>query len=159
MRVLFTTLPEAGHFHPLVPIARAVFTAGHEVAFACAASFIPQVQAAGLRAFPAGHDPQGRHYSEDHPEWLEIPVEQRIYWMISRLWANEWAGPMVSDLLGLCRSWAPDLVVREGAEYGACIAAEVLGIPHASVRAGSISSSYAQRHVGAEPLGRLRAQH
>jgi hypothetical protein len=116
------------------------------------------VELAGFRAFPTGHDQQGRHYSEDHPEWLTIPIAQRIYWMIRTLWADEWARPMVADLLALSRTWAPDLVVREGAEYGGCLAAEVLGIPHASVRAGSISSSYAQRHAGAEPLGRLRGE-
>jgi len=35
MRVLFTTHPAAGHFHPQVPLAEALVAAGHEVAFAC----------------------------------------------------------------------------------------------------------------------------
>ena len=34
MRVLFTSQPALGHFHPLVPIARVLESAGHEVAFA-----------------------------------------------------------------------------------------------------------------------------
>src|SRR5579871_2206809 len=56
MRVLFTTRPEYGHFHPLVPLARALAQAEHEVAFACPASFIPVVAASGFDAFPAGFD-------------------------------------------------------------------------------------------------------
>ena len=38
MRVLFSTMAASGHFHPLVPLARALQDAGHGVAFACAAS-------------------------------------------------------------------------------------------------------------------------
>jgi len=52
MRILFTTLRGSGHLHPLVPIARAAVAAGHEVAIACSASFIPHVEQAGFRAFP-----------------------------------------------------------------------------------------------------------
>jgi UDP:flavonoid glycosyltransferase YjiC (YdhE family) len=59
MRVLFTTLPFSGHFHPLVPVARAVREAGHDVAFACPASFATKVEAAGFRAFQAGFDDRG----------------------------------------------------------------------------------------------------
>ena len=41
MRVLFTTLPYSGHVHPLVPFARALADAGHDVAFAARAAFAP----------------------------------------------------------------------------------------------------------------------
>lgn len=40
---------------------------------------------------------------------------------------------MVPDLLALAAEWEPDLIVREGMEYGGAIAAEILGVPHASV--------------------------
>src|SRR5467141_1019580 len=56
MRVLFTTLPGAGPFHPLVPLAQTLQAAGHEVAFACARSYCPTVEATGFRCFPAGFD-------------------------------------------------------------------------------------------------------
>ena len=56
MRILFTTQPGAGHFNPLVPFAHALAAAGHDVAVACAASFVPDVDAARLRAFPSGID-------------------------------------------------------------------------------------------------------
>jgi MGT family glycosyltransferase len=40
---------------------------------------------------------------------------------------------MVPNLLAIASDWKPDLIIREGMEYGGCIAAESLGIPHASV--------------------------
>jgi hypothetical protein len=39
---------------------------------------------------------------------------------------------MVPDLLALARSWKPDVVVRDPMEFAGCVAAEVLGIPHAA---------------------------
>jgi UDP:flavonoid glycosyltransferase YjiC (YdhE family) len=56
MRVLFTTSPGVGHFHPLVPLARALAAAGHEVAVACARAFGPTVAATGLQSVSAGVD-------------------------------------------------------------------------------------------------------
>ncbi len=56
MRVLFTMLPGAGPFHPLVPPARALEEVGHEVAFAASRSYCPTVEGTGFRCFPAGYD-------------------------------------------------------------------------------------------------------
>jgi Erythromycin biosynthesis protein CIII-like, N-terminal domain len=53
-------------------------------------------------------------------------------WVVPTL-ADIAAGRMVPDLLAIAREWEPDLIVREGMELGGCIAAERLGIPHASV--------------------------
>jgi hypothetical protein len=37
---------------------------------------------------------------------------------------------MVSDPLALAEQWRPDLFVREELQFGACLAAELLGLPH-----------------------------
>ena len=54
MRLLFTTQPAYGHFHPLLPLATALQNARHEVSFATSALFGPVVQATGFPAFAAG---------------------------------------------------------------------------------------------------------
>lgn len=155
MRILFTTVQLSGHFHPLVPIARAAVAAGHEVAFACAASFVPTVERAGFRAFPAGFDDRGRSLPELFPGYLKMMATVRF-----RSWQNIFIGvyavAMTPDLLTIAREWHPDLIVRETHEYGGCVAAEVLGIPHASIRTVSVSSQYGMRHHVAEALARLR---
>jgi UDP:flavonoid glycosyltransferase YjiC (YdhE family) len=65
----------------------------------------------------------------------------------------------VPDVLALAVTWPPDLVVRDASEYGGCVAAEVLGIPHASVRTAVTPSSHAGRRLVAEELADLRAAH
>ena len=73
MRILFTTIQRHGHFQPIVPIAQAATAAGHEVAVACAASFIPHVERAGFQAFPASFDERTRSMAELFPGWRTIP--------------------------------------------------------------------------------------
>jgi len=156
MRALFTTLADAGHFQPLVPIARALSAAGHAVAFACPASFVPTVEAAGFRAFPAGFDPRGRRNPDLFPGALLRPEASRTHWIVANVFAGVYGAAMAPDLLTLAREWPPDLIVRESAEFGGLVAAETLGVPHASVRADTTSSTYTLRHGYRDALAPLR---
>jgi UDP:flavonoid glycosyltransferase YjiC (YdhE family) len=54
MRVLCTCWPALGRFHVMVPLARGLASAGHEVAFATAAAVGPHVRQVGFEVFPAG---------------------------------------------------------------------------------------------------------
>ena len=133
MRVLFTTLPGAGNFHPLVPLAQTLHAAGHEVAFACARSYGPTVEATGFRCFPAGFD---WLLSEREPVYARVQEEvaQRAtpFSPLADVYARFLPAQMLSDLLSLIRSWSPDVLVRDPMEFAGCIAAECLGIPHAA---------------------------
>lgn len=149
MRFLFTTIPLAGHLGPLLPFAGACTAAGHEAAFALAASSVPIVERAGFPAFPAGFDSHGRTPRELFPG---VPP--------ARLWQEVlvpiYAGVMAPNLLTIAQEWRPDVIVREAMEYGGCLAAEVLGLPHAVVRSATPPSVYSERHQVAEPLAHLR---
>jgi UDP:flavonoid glycosyltransferase YjiC (YdhE family) len=71
MRALFTSSPASiGHFHPLVPLARALADAGHEVAVAAPAALAAAVAHAGFRHLPAGRD---RDLDEAFPERAALP--------------------------------------------------------------------------------------
>jgi UDP:flavonoid glycosyltransferase YjiC (YdhE family) len=166
MRVLFTVQPAIGHLHPLVPVAAALAAAGHEVTVCSSASFRADVEAFGLTHRDAGLD----WLASDRGTWTDFPPlpppGPRFAEFVVTIFADLTARRIVPDLLAIARDWRPDLVIRESMEYGGCIAAECLGIPHASV-AGNAYSAVDSPDVGyfpgnrlmvAEPLARHREQ-
>ena len=156
MRLLFTTNALLGHFHPLVPLAEAARRRGHEVRFAGAALLGPAVERAGFRLEAAG-PPADAGVGGRFPELLALPPAERANFAWRHNFADQRAAAMVPDLLAIGRAWRPALFVREDAELGACVAAEVLGLPHAAVQATAFRPRLAA--VVAEPLARLRAAH
>ena len=165
MRFLFTTLEGAGHFHPLVPPARALQSAGHEVVFAAAPSLHASIEGSGFPAQAAGFD-RRRDGADEAFVRLQADLEAlprdgpaRTMFRIRRLFAGVYAERMVPDLLAIASGWRPDVIVREAGEFGGCVAAEVLGIPHASVRSNTMLSGDAARKLVAPELERLRVAH
>jgi len=66
---------------------------------------------------------------------------------------------MAADLLPVCRDWRPALVVREPSEFGGYLAAEALGLPHATVQIGIFDPFTGDGGAVARSLDRLRAAH
>jgi len=156
VRVLFTCLPFLGHFHPLVPLARALEAAGHEVAFATGQTLCPLVAATGFRTVPMGFDPQGRGWFDLFPHLLTIPSgPARTAWFEGRIFGFM-AECAVPDLLRLAARWRPDVLVREPWEYGGCVAAERLGVPHATAGVGAFHPPDYAQSLRAPVLNRLR---
>jgi UDP:flavonoid glycosyltransferase YjiC (YdhE family) len=138
VRLLFTTHPAYGHFHPLLPLASAARDAGHDVRVATSARFAPVVEAAGFPAIRVGLD------------WLEadkstIPDELRpapdstLEQYFAQQFVTAPAEPFARGVVGHAATWRPDLVVRERTEFGGSIAAAALGIPVAAVQVASPS--------------------
>jgi MGT family glycosyltransferase len=61
------------------------------------------------------------------------------------------------DLLERARTAKPDLIVRDAMEFGGCVAAEVLGVPHATLSVGLFSPIERQRQNLGPSLDKLRA--
>jgi UDP:flavonoid glycosyltransferase YjiC (YdhE family) len=164
LRALFTVQPSVGHLHPLVPVAHAVSDAGHEVAVATAPSFRTEVEACGLTHLDAGLD----WLTSDQSTWGAFPPMPppgpEFAAFVVTMFADVTTRAMVPDLLAIAREWRPDLIVREGMEYAGCLAAESLGIPHASIAGnayGAVDSPQVNYFPGnrllvAEPLARHR---
>jgi UDP:flavonoid glycosyltransferase YjiC (YdhE family) len=157
MRVLLTTQPGLGHLHPMVPLAQALQQAGHEVAFACARSFCPMVQGVGFRSFPAGLDWLESEPEQTFPELQKTPLERLGMWFMSRVLGHITAQQMVPDLLDVCRSWKPDVIVRDQWEFGGCVAAERLDIPHATINVGLFMPASLLRPIIGAQMARLRS--
>ncbi len=158
MRFLFTIQPLVGHFHAMVPMARALQAAGHEVAFATGASFGPVIERVGFHHLPSGLDFHGSpHMFEQLPEWQAIAarvppggIRQIHGFMLG-------CGPrMVDDLIPWVERWKPDVIIRDPVEFGGYIAAELAGLPYASL----LWAIYITPKYGCvEPLTALRARY
>jgi UDP:flavonoid glycosyltransferase YjiC (YdhE family) len=157
MRILFTTQPAVGHFHPLVPLARALEAAGHRAAFATARSFCPTVEAGGFRCFPAGLDWSEAEAEREFPQLRDLPPgpEQDHFWG-QQIFYGRALERFVPDLLGLIGAWRPDVVVREPFEPGGVFAAEYCGLPHATAGAGFFMPPDALRRYAGPPFAALR---
>jgi N-glycosyltransferase len=144
MRILFTTLPGTGHYRPLMPIAQAASRRGHQVVVCTADSATASVRAYGLDTLVAGRDWVSEQISKIASLEAFPPDQQdevRTY-LATEGYPGEHALQMARDVLACAATWRPDLVVRENTEFGGYLAAEALGIPHASVGVAGASQSY-----------------
>jgi UDP:flavonoid glycosyltransferase YjiC (YdhE family) len=160
VRLLFTCIGATGHFHPLALLARTAQAAGHEVAFASGGAFCPTIEASGFAAYPAGFDYAGRPLDVWFPQLRTLTGNDYIHFVAQEVRVQTQARHMVPDVLRLANTtYRPDLIVRDAAEYGGCIAAEVLGVPHASVRTAYSPSSFARRYMVGTNLSDLRLEY
>ena len=155
LRILFTFAGGSGHANPLVPIADAVRAAGHTVAFAGRRSGAGVVEARGFTLFAA---PEGT--ADGSPAitpLLELDME-REYRVLRDHYAGRWARYQATRILELRAERQPDLIVCDEVDFGSMIAAERLGLPHATVLVIACGS-FIRADVVREPLDALRAEH
>ena len=159
MRVLFTFIGGLGHFYPLEPIARAVAADGHQVAVACSAGLVDRVEALGLVAFatsPARPPEAGPPTRDLTP--LEPVDHEASELEFAENFARKGARRHATAVQEHVRAWQPDLVVRDEADLGSAVAAEVLGVPTATVLVLAAGMLVRPELVG-PPLADLRAEH
>jgi UDP:flavonoid glycosyltransferase YjiC (YdhE family) len=145
MRFLFTTIPGSGHFHPLVPTARALQVRGHDVAFAASPAFAPAIEAAGFEAHPAG------------PSWLENltdPVMQKI--LAGEFFVDLIRMGMVEGVVRAARTTGAEAIVHGGAELGGRVAGAILELPVASAAAAAGKFYWPMMRPG---IARAAAEH
>src|SRR5438309_3468098 len=123
MRVLFSTTPGDGHFLPVVPLARAVAGAGHEVAFATGPEYRPRTEAEGFTPFGVGLSAADldRQYA---PRLAalgleEVPVPERRKLVFAARFAGLEAPARLDHLLAVAEEWRPDAIVHESSELAA----------------------------------------
>jgi UDP:flavonoid glycosyltransferase YjiC (YdhE family) len=156
VRILFTTTARLGHFHPLVPLARAAALAGHEVAFACAQSLHDAVESSGFKTFSLGDDTRlDAELDAALQRMGAIPAgAPRAAAYLMEVFVGIEARRALPELLALCGRWNPDLIVREEYELAGAIAAEHLGLAHAVV-AVAYASNW-QQYAAAIPTAMQR---
>ncbi|MBD0672792.1 glycosyltransferase [Streptomyces sp. CBMA156] len=142
MRVFCTVTGTQGHANEVLPLARALAAAGHDVL-----ATVPEHLAPVFAGSPVAIEPvmptipeimqaifSMRDRREARGESEEIVVDNRLQMI---LWGG---GPHITTtferILPIAKEFAPDLVLRDGGELTGVLIAEALGIPHVSCPSG-----------------------
>ncbi len=154
LRILFTFAGGNGHFQPLVPTAHAAQARGHRVAVAGRHALVPTIEAAGFTAFGTG-----KPYSAPPQRLPLLPLDpEREDRDLRNGFADRLARSRAADLLTIAQAEQPDLIVCDEVDFGAMLAAEVLGLPDASVVVIA-AGSFIRPEVVGPPLHQLRAEY
>lgn len=149
-RILFSIIPGSGHLNPMVPLARALQSRGHDVRVGTAASFAPQVRAAGLEPVVVGKD--WGDPTASNSDFLHLDMADQLRWVVGM------TAPGTADgLVELARDWRPDLIVRDGISAGSWVAGEELGIPVVLFGTTGIMPMPIAQMVLGDALAELRA--
>jgi UDP:flavonoid glycosyltransferase YjiC (YdhE family) len=134
VRVLVSSTPGYGHVLPMVPLARALRAAGHEVLWATAADALQRVAAAGIEVTAAGRTDEQMVDARRAiaAATADMRPEEFPRYVFPRLFGEARTPGMVRDLLPVAQQWRPDLLVHEQGELAAPLVAEIVGAPHVS---------------------------
>lgn len=141
MRVLFVPLATPAHYYPMVPLAWAFRTAGHDVRVAGQPPITNWIINSGMPAVPVGGQydllsnlrkseetflaDTGRRLG-DFSDLSSVPVEAlRRYAQMRRDVNVKTAEAMASDLVPFVEAWRPDLVIGDLITMVAPLAAEI----------------------------------
>jgi UDP:flavonoid glycosyltransferase YjiC (YdhE family) len=132
MRVLLTCRPLAGHYRPMLPLARALTAAGHDVAFASGEPIAGEAEAEGFAAFRVGPgmdavEPLARRVRQIA---ASLPPAQVRPFVFAELFVRVELEPRVNDLFEIVEQWEPHVVVHDVAEFAAPLVATMAGIPY-----------------------------
>ncbi|MGZ3146208.1 glycosyltransferase [Lentzea chajnantorensis] len=133
---------------------RAAQASGHTVGIATAATSAQDITAYGFDHLPAGVDILDlveRTLAESGGTFAELSAMERT--------VDFFIGPpaeaMAKDVIA--SGWNPDVIVRSTLEFGGVLAAEVLGVPHASVAIGGAINVISPPSTLAPLMAPLRA--
>jgi UDP:flavonoid glycosyltransferase YjiC (YdhE family) len=144
VRYLFCTRPFYGHFNVMAAVAWAAQDAGHDVAFATAASFGAVVEGSGFVFLASGLDPRDRAENAlarppDDPDWGEGATRAKV-----------------RDLLDVLATWCPDVLIREQTDFAGLLAAEATGLPVATYGPAMFIPGRSWRWLIGDKLDRIR---
>lgn len=130
MKVLFCGRPSYGHLYPVMPLAMAFRDQGSEVIFATGSAFVPRLEALGFEAHPVGRSILWAEEEaiRQNPDLGNLAQQDKP--ILGMTMFSKMLPPRTAeDLLPLISATKPNMVIYEGADFGAPLAASVSGIP------------------------------
>jgi len=124
----------------MVPLAEALIQRGDDVLWVTGAQECGRLQRDGFQATPAGLDERDgmAEFLGRYPERKAMLGAEGGRYAFPRLFGAVLAPAMFTDLLPAARSWQPDVVVAEQAEFAGPLVAAMLGVPNVCHAFGSI---------------------
>ncbi|WP_375488838.1 glycosyltransferase [uncultured Jatrophihabitans sp.] len=154
MRALLSFAGGSGHALPMMPIARALAGRGHEVLFTGQPAMLDQIRGAGFDAVDSGGSTLAAATDRRVLVRADRDAEVRV---IRESFAGGIARERAPKVLGVGEDFDADIIIHDEIDFGAAVAAERLGVPHASVvvlaAGGMITPGLLD-----EPLNRLCAE-
>lgn len=132
MRVLLCTTGGLGHLLPLRPLASALRSRGHAVAWVTAPDALPVLRDAGFDLFAAGptFEASRRQFRAAHADAALFTGEQLSAYTFPRLFGAVIGPAMFDGVDEAVRRWRPDFVVNEPAALAAPLVCQPLGLRH-----------------------------
>jgi UDP:flavonoid glycosyltransferase YjiC (YdhE family) len=155
MRFLFCSTAGAGHFLPMVAFIRSCIHAGHDVLVAAPEGFGTSVQPTGAPFWPVGV-PSPADLDAVFSRLPSLPREEANGLVIGEVFARLDAEAALPRLCEAITTWRPDVVIRESAELGAALAAELHGVPQIRIGIGLVSMEEVMFGYAAANFERLR---
>lgn len=154
MRLLVTFAGGYGHLAPMLPVAHVALAAGHDVAVAPRPALVGTVEAAGFAALATG-DPGLDPAPVRRPlRPIDSAAEDRV---LVEAFAGFVARDRADALATHLERWRPDVVLCDEVDFGAMVAAEAAGVPHATT-VSMPAGTFVRRSLLAHALEVLRAE-
>ena len=144
MRILFSGFPARGHILPLLPLARALYRRGDEVALLTEKSYISVLADENFEVLPAGapvHDVFNevtRRTGVDLTPRTSGQAENVAITpdVVAELFGGARVDLTIDDALDAARDWRPDLIISEVYDYVGPLVATALDVPTAVMLLG-----------------------
>jgi UDP:flavonoid glycosyltransferase YjiC (YdhE family) len=148
LRILFTSVSAIGHINPMIPLALALRGRGHELRWVTGPDACQRLESLGIAVVPVGvsWEAHRAEFWKRYPEVWSLPPAQSSDHVFPKLFGEIVAPTLVDGVLDVGRSWRPDLVVHDAAEFTGVIAAASSGVPSVTHSFGALT-----------PAGRVRS--
>jgi UDP:flavonoid glycosyltransferase YjiC (YdhE family) len=134
----------------MLPLARALAEAGHDVAFASGEPVAREAEAEGFTAFRVGLAPDSVEPLARRVRDLaaSLPPSQVRAFVFTELFVRVELEPRANDLSNIVEQWAPHVVVHDVAEFAAPLVATMVGIPYVEHSYGPAIENHVIRAAG-----------
>jgi UDP:flavonoid glycosyltransferase YjiC (YdhE family) len=141
VKIMFASLGAYGHLYPMMPLALACAEAGHQVVIATGKPFLDTLPLPTVPGYPENLelDWAVQETRRRHPDLHGVEFSMAMF-------ADVTAEQVAPTIIEQCEWIRPDLVIFEGMDTGAGVAASVLGIPAAAYAIALMSAVYAMLH-------------